>query len=122
MVILGSAKTPTSSPPISPAKPWVYTTPIASSTLEKGRTFERKFHANQTNVEEMRPTQMAPTPFTQPALGVIATRPQSIPLIAPRNVAFFCLEKNMSITSQVRTPTAVATLVLSTALAASAPA
>jgi hypothetical protein len=47
-------------------------------------------------VEEMSPTKIAPVPFTQPALGVIATRPQSIPLMAPRNVGFFCLEKNMS--------------------------
>ena len=38
------------------------------------------------------PTTMAPTPFTQPALGVIATSPQIMPLIAPKNVGFFCLE------------------------------
>ena len=31
-------------------------------------------------------------PFTQPALGVIATSPQIMPLMAPRNVGFFCLE------------------------------
>jgi hypothetical protein len=61
-------------------------------------------------------------PLTQPADGVIATRPQSMPLIAPRNVGFFCLERNMSHSSQVSTPTAVATFVFSTALAASTPA
>ncbi len=70
----------------------------------------------------MSPTRMAPPVFTQPAEGVIATRPQSMPLMAPRNVGFFCLEKSMSISTQVSTPTAVATLVLSTAIAASAPA
>ena len=45
-----------------------------------------------------------------------------MPLIAPRNVGFFCLERNMSHSTQVNTPVAVATLVLSTADAASAPA
>ena len=66
----------------------------------------------------MSPTKIAPVPFTQPALGVIATSPQSMPLMAPRNVGFFCLERNMSQRSHVITPTAVATLVLSTAEAA----
>ncbi len=61
-------------------------------------------------------------PFTQPALGVIATRPQIIPFIAPKNVGFFCLDKNMSQKSQVNRAAAVATFVLSTAAAASAPA
>ena len=52
----------------------------------------------------------------------MATSPQIMPLIAPKNVGFFCLERNMSQNIQVRSPAAVATLVLSTAAAASAPA
>jgi hypothetical protein len=73
-------------------------------------------------VDEISPTKIAPVPFTKPALGVIATSPQSIPLIAPKNVGFFCFERNMSHSSHVMTPTAVATLVFSTADAALAPA
>src|SRR5665213_1266202 len=120
--MLGSARMPTNRPPVSPAKPWVYTTPRASSTLEKGRHFERKFQTTQTTDEATMPTINAPVPFTHPALGVMATRPQIMPFIAPKNVGFFCLERNMSQKSQVSSAAAVATLVLSTADAASAPA
>ena len=61
-------------------------------------------------------------PFTQPALGVMATSPQIMPLMTPKNVGFFCFEANMSQNSHVNTPAAVAILVLNTADAASAPA
>ena len=37
--MFGSASKPTSRPPNSPAKPCVYTTPSASSTLLNGHTY-----------------------------------------------------------------------------------
>ena len=50
------------------------------------------------------------------------TRPQIMPLMAPKNVGFFCFVNHQSMNTQVKRPTAVATLVLSTAEAASTPA
>ena len=65
---------------------------------------------------------IAPTPFTYPAAGVMPTRPQIMPLMPPRNVAFFPGPPIMSMTIQVIMATAVARLVLTTAAVASAPA
>src|SRR5580658_865164 len=97
-------------------------TPSASSTLEKGRTLDRKFQHTQTTAQQMVPTAIAPQPFTQPAHGVIPTRPQIMPFTPPRNVGFFTLENQASIPIQVSTPQAVARLVLTTAAEADAPA
>ena len=71
---------------------------------------------------QMAPTAMAPQPFTKPAHGVIPTRPQIMPLTAPRKVGFFSLESQASMATQTMRPTAVARLVLTTAAAVSAPA
>src|ERR1035441_828314 len=97
-------------------------TPRASSTLEKGRTLDKKFQQIHTTAQQMPPTAMAPQPFTKPAHGVIPTRPQIIPFTAPRKVGFFSFESQASMATHTRTPTAVARLVLTTAAAASAPA
>ena len=71
-------------------------------------------------VEAMTPTHMAPEPLTKPAQGVMATSPTIIPLTDPRNVGFLAGPRNMSQTTQVSRATAVARLVLITAVAASA--
>src|SRR5271169_1209610 len=97
-------------------------TPRASSTLENGRTLDRKFHATQTMAEQMAPTASAPRPLTQPAQGVIPTRPQIMPLTMPRKVGFLVLESQASMAIHTSTPAAVARLVLTTAAAASVPA
>ena len=61
-------------------------------------------------------------PLTHPAQGVIPTRPQIMPFTAPRKAGFFSLESQASRATQVSRPAAVARLVLTTALAALAPA
>ena len=65
---------------------------------------------------------MAPRPLTQPAQGVIPTRPQIMPLTPPKKVGFLALESQASMAIQTSTPVAVARLVLTTAAAALAPA
>ena len=65
---------------------------------------------------------MAPQPLTQPAHGVMPTRPQIMPFTPPRNVGFFSLESQASMPIHTSTPTAVARLVLTTAPAMLEPA
>ncbi len=65
---------------------------------------------------------MAPQPLTQPAHGVMPTRPQIMPLTPPRKVGFFSLVSQASRPIQTNTPVAVAMFVLMTAAAALAPA
>jgi len=60
--------------------------------------------------------------LTQPAHGVIPTRPQIMPFTPPRKVGFLALESQASMAIQTSTPVAVARLVLTTAAAALAPA
>jgi len=43
-------------------------------------------------------------PLTQPAHGVMPTRPQIMPLTPPRKVGFFSLESQASMAIQTRTP------------------
>src|ERR1700760_605319 len=72
--------------------------------------------------EQMKPIRMGPRPLTKPAAGAMPTKPQIMPLRAPRKVGFFSELRNMSMKIQVSMATAVATLVLTTAAEASAPA
>ena len=65
---------------------------------------------------------MAPRPLTQPAHGVIPTRPQIMPFTPPRKVGFCSLVNRASSTIQTMTPVAVAMFVLTTAAAGGAPA
>src|SRR5262245_33172611 len=64
---------------------------------------------------------IAPKLLTQPAAGVIATRPVIMPLTAPRNVGLRALLAKMAQITQVSSATAVVRLVLITASDASAP-
>src|SRR5450755_3849436 len=63
-----------------------------------------------------------PRPLTKPAAGVMPTSPQIMPFRPPRNVGFFSGLRNMSMRIQTIMAVAVATLVLMTAAAESAPA
>ncbi len=65
---------------------------------------------------------MAPRPLTQPAHGVMPTRPQIMPLTPPRNVGFRSFDNQASMIIHTTTPVAVARFVLMTAPAMLAPA
>jgi hypothetical protein len=65
---------------------------------------------------------MAPRPFTQPAQGVMPTRPQIMPLTPPRKVGFRSLVSQASMIIHTTTPVPVARFVLMTAAAMLAPA
>ncbi len=65
---------------------------------------------------------MAPRPLTQPAHGVIPTRPQIMPFTPPRKVGFLSFVRRASMIIHTMTPVPVARFVLITAAAALAPA
>ena len=79
-----SARSPTSRPPIRPAKPCVYID--AERVVDVA---ERAEHGEIVVARGRRPTRrstpiaIAPQPFTKPAAGVIATRPTIMPLTLP---------------------------------------
>ena len=68
--------------------------------LGEGTNLREVVPREPDDVDEVTPTMMAPVPLTQPAEGVMATSPQSIPLMAQER-GFFCLERNMSQNIQV---------------------
>ena len=104
--------------------PCVYITPSASSTLLNGFHLDQEVprHTRQSPYRST-PTQMAPQPLTQPAHGVIPTKPADHFVNATqegRSLRFG--EQIVHTPSTTRTPTAVAIFVLTTAADISMPA
>ena len=78
------AKIPVAQPPTRPATKWVWKIPRTSSTERMNATFlPNMFMESQGTVPDPRPMAMALQPATTPAAGVMATRPQIMPLTAP---------------------------------------
>ncbi len=83
------AKIPVEQPPIMPATKWVWNTPRTSSTERmKGTFLPKMFMLSQGTVPEPKPIAIALQPAMTPAAGVMATRPQIIPLTAPITEGF----------------------------------
>ena len=78
------AKMPVEQPPTMPATKWVWKMPRTSSTERMNATFLPKmFMLAQGTVPDPKPSAMALQPAMTPAAGVMATRPQIMPLTAP---------------------------------------
>ena len=80
LAIAALAKIPVRSPPVTPAKPCVYTTPERVVDVAERRHPAQVVERQIDDRAAIRPIAIAPQPLTKPAAGVIATSPVIMPL------------------------------------------
>src|SRR5262249_46185856 len=110
------ANTPVSKAPVIPPTQWTPTTSRESSY--PNRLF--KLHAANQSAPPAAPIIIEERGPTKPAAGVIATKPATAPLAAPRTVGFPRVAHSVNIHDSAAA--AVAVFVATNALVASAPA